>query len=92
MTKITEWNIENGSENLRDKHKRSCWLGVLLVSCSCSVVSIQAGFIWKEETSTEELPLLDCTVGKSVWGIFLINDWCSRAQPLPVLTSLGTWC
>lgn len=40
---------------------------------------IQMSFL-EAGTSTEDLPPSDCPT-TCLWGIFLLNDWCVRAQP-----------
>lgn len=55
-----------------------CVVMCLLV-CFVLVNLIQDTIIWEPGNSVEKMPLLVWPIG-SLWGIFVNNDWCRRAQ------------
>ena len=57
-----------------------CCLGLCVCVCVCVCVNFtQSVVIWEEKTSLRTASIrLSC---RQVWGIYLINDGCGRAQP-----------
>lgn len=65
------------------KHPPPYWLVYVILT--------QSRLIWEEAASVEEWPCQPGLYVLCLWGVFLIDDWCGKAQSSWVVPPLGKW-